>query len=59
MTGAAIIERLDSLTRSELADRLRVHRNSMGKIINKPDFPQPAPDGKWLLSEIIGWENGR
>lgn len=47
------------LTRAELCERLRIHRNTLPKRMADPKFPRPGRDGKWLLSEIIEWERGQ
>lgn len=44
------------LTRNQMCDRLDVHRNTLAKRLAEPGFPQPGRDGKWLLSEVIEWE---
>lgn len=46
------------LTKAQLADRLGCHRNTLRSRIAVKGFPQPCSDGKWLLSEIIEWEQG-
>ena len=45
------------LTRDQLAERLCVHRNTLPRLMARnPRFPRPDPGGKWLLSEIVEWE---
>jgi predicted DNA-binding transcriptional regulator AlpA len=44
------------LTKAELANRLGCHRNTLRSRVSEKGFPQPCADGKWLLSEIIEWE---
>lgn len=45
------------LTRDQLAERLGVHRNTVPKwMAQDPTFPKPDRYGKWLLSEVIEWE---
>jgi predicted DNA-binding transcriptional regulator AlpA len=44
------------LTKAQLADRFGCHRNTLRSRIAVKGFPQPCSDGKWLLSEIIEWE---
>lgn len=74
-TETALIERMDKmasamrlmaimlgtrLDRTQLAQRMGVHRNTVGnRLSSDPKFPRPGKDGKWLLSEIIEWEQGR
>jgi predicted DNA-binding transcriptional regulator AlpA len=70
-TESALIQRLDALTKAvqhlaqvngarltkaELANRMGCHRNTLRNRISEKGFPQPCADGKWLLSEIIDWE---
>ena len=41
----------------QLADRLGVHRNTVtARLKTDRTMPRPGKDGKWLLSEIIEWE---
>ena len=45
------------ITREQLAERLRVHRNTLPRFMARdPRFPRPNRSGKWLLSEIVEWE---
>ena len=44
------------LTKAQLADRLGCHRNTLRSRIASKGFPRPCADGKWLLAEIIEWE---
>ena len=44
------------LTRHEVCERLRIHRNSLATYMADKDFPTPAKSGKWLLSEVMQWE---
>lgn len=68
---AALTERLDvltqgfahlarlmgaRLTRSEVCERLGVHRNTLRAYIADRGFPKPGKDGKWLLAEVVEWE---
>lgn len=46
------------LTREQLAQRLGCHRNTLRARVAAKGFPKPCSDGKWLLSEIIEWEQG-
>lgn len=71
MNESTLIQRLDALTKAvqymaqtqgtrltkaELANRMGCHRNTLRNRISEKGFPQPCADGKWLLSEIIEWE---
>lgn len=45
------------LTRDQLAERLRVHRNTLPRwMAQDPRFPRPDRHGKWLLAEVVEWE---
>jgi predicted DNA-binding transcriptional regulator AlpA len=45
------------LDRGQLAERMGVHRNTLAKrLCTDKTFPRPGRDGKWMLSEIIEWE---
>lgn len=72
-TATALLQRIDALTKAvqhlaqvngarltkaQLAQRLGCHRNTLRARITAKGFPQPCADGKWLLSEIIEWEQG-
>jgi predicted DNA-binding transcriptional regulator AlpA len=72
MSEAQLLERIDKMTsamqfmatmlgtrldRAQLAERMGVHRNTLAKrLASNRDFPRPGRDGKWLLSEVIEWE---
>ena len=48
------------ISRPQLAARLGVHRNTLSNMLERDRrMPRPGKDGKWLLSEIIGWEISR
>lgn len=45
------------ITRDQLAERLRVHRNTLPSLMARDSrFPRPDLSGKWLLAEIVEWE---
>lgn len=72
MTEAQLVEQVNKLTsavqfmasmlgtrldRGQLAERMGVHRNTLTKrLITDRSIPRPGKDGKWLLSEVIEWE---
>lgn len=72
MSEAALLERMEKmasamllmaqtlgtrLTREQLAERLGIHRNTLRhRLTTDHDFPRPGRDGKWLLSDVIDWE---
>lgn len=48
------------LDRGQLAERMGVHRNTLAKRLSTDrGFPRPGRDGKWLLSEVVEWEQRR
>lgn len=72
MSESQLLERIDKMSsamqlmasmlgtrldRGQLADRMGVHRNTLTKrLATDRTFPRPGRDGKWLLSEVIEWE---
>lgn len=72
MSESQLLERIDKMSsamqlmasmlgtrldRGQLADRMGVHRNTLAKrLATDHTFPRPGRDGKWLLSEVIEWE---
>ena len=72
---AALLERIDKMasamqlmaamlgtriSREQLCERLDVHRNTLAhRLQTDRNFPRPGPDGKWLLSEVVAWEQRR
>lgn len=41
----------------QFAERLGIHRNTLAnRLKTDRTMPRPGKDGKWLLSEIIEWE---
>jgi predicted DNA-binding transcriptional regulator AlpA len=73
--NAALMERIDALTsavhlmaatlgtrinRAQFIQRLGIHRNTLSKrLATDRTMPQPGPNGLWLLSEIMEWEQRR
>lgn len=48
------------LSREQMCDRIGVHRNTLARYMDQDtSFPRPGKDGKWLLSEVIEWEQHR
>lgn len=48
------------ITREQLAQRLGVHRNTLrNRMASDGAMPRPGSDGKWLLSEVLEWEQRR
>lgn len=45
------------LSRQEMADRLSVSISTLMRRVNQGTVPRPNADGKWLLSEVVEWEN--
>lgn len=45
------------LDRAQLCERMGIHRNTLAnRLAADSSFPRPGRDGKWLLSEIVEWE---
>ena len=45
------------LNHNQLAERLGIHRNTLRqRLASDGTMPRPGSDGKWLLSEVIEWE---
>ncbi len=72
MTDAAIAKRIEALTtavmlmaqntgarltRAQMCERLGVCGKTLSDRLKRGAVPQPGADGKWLLSEILEWEN--
>jgi len=49
----------DRLTRSDVCERLGIHRNTLRGYMENRGFPTPGKDGKWLLAEVMEWESYR
>lgn len=48
------------LTREQMAERLGIHRNTLAtRLATDPHMPRPGKDGKWLLCDVIDWEQGQ
>lgn len=47
------------LTRSEVCQRLDIHRNTLTSYMADKGFPTPMKDGKWLLADVVEWEAER
>lgn len=48
------------LNREQMCDRIGVHRNTLTRYMDQDKtFPRPGKDGKWLLTEVIEWEQHR
>lgn len=48
------------LDREQFAQRLGVHRNTLrARLAVDRTMPRPDRDGRWLLSEIVEWEQRR
>lgn len=47
------------LTRAQVCERLRVHRNTLARYIDAGTFPKPTSKGDWLLADVIEWESRR
>ena len=48
------------IDREQFAQRLGVHRNTLrNRLATDRTMPRPGKDGRWLLSEIVEWEQGK
>lgn len=47
------------LVRSEVCQRLDIHRNTLASYMMDKGFPKPMRDGKWLLADVVEWEAER
>lgn len=48
------------LTREQMCVRLGIHRNTFANRMQQDrTFPRPGKDGRWLLSEVIEWEQAQ
>lgn len=48
------------LDRGQLAERMGIHRNTIAaRLDSDRTFPRPGKDGKWLLSDVVAWEQGQ
>ena len=45
------------LSKHEMCDRLRIHRNTLLRRQKEPGFPQPDINGYWLLADVVKWES--
>lgn len=71
----ALLDRIDKMTtamqlmaqtlgtrldRTQMAERLGIHRNTLRqRLAEDSTMPRPDRNGKWLLSEVIEWEQQR
>ena len=47
------------LTRAQVCERIGRCSKTLTVMVRRGDFPSPADDGRWLLSEILEWESRR
>lgn len=75
MTETALLNRLEQMTsamqlmasmlgtrldRGQLAERMGIHRNTLRqRLTTDNSFPRPGKDGKWMLSDVIAWEQSQ
>ena len=74
MTEAAIVAQLAALTeavktmatltgsrltRAQMMQRLQVSTNTLTAGVRTGRYPSPANDGKWLLAEVLEWEQNK
>lgn len=46
----------ERLTSAQVVERVGRTRQTITAMVRRGDFPQPCNDGRWLLSEIMEWE---
>lgn len=44
------------LTRAQMCERLGVCGKTLTDRVRKGEAPKPGRDGKWLLAEVVEWE---
>lgn len=56
-TVAALVQAIGPrLTREQLCQRRGIHRNTLAGLIERGIVPRPDASGRWLLAEVIRWE---
>jgi len=46
----------DHLSRAQMCQRLRITSRTLTNRLRRGEVPQPGPDGRWLLEEVMEWE---
>lgn len=46
----------ERLTTAQVEERLGRTRQTIMAMVRRGDFPSPCKDGRWLLSEVMEWE---
>lgn len=49
----------ESLTSTEVVARVGRTRQTITSMIRRGKFPTPRADGRWLLADIMEWENSK
>lgn len=44
------------LSRAQVCERLDVCGKTLTAMVRTRRFPEPCADGKWLLAEVVEWE---
>lgn len=44
------------LSRTQVCERLGVCGKTLTTMVRARRFPEPCADGKWLLAEVVEWE---
>ena len=44
------------LSRQQVCERLDVCSKTLTNMVRRKDFPEACADGRWLLAEIVEWE---
>lgn len=50
---------LNSLTSTQVCERIGRTRQTIMAMVRRGDFPSPCKDGRWLLSEVMEWEESK
>lgn len=49
----------ERLTTAQVEERIGRTRQTITAMVRRGDFPSPCKDGRWLLSDILEWEEGK
>jgi len=47
------------LSRAQMCERLGITSHTLTNRLRRGEVPQPGPDGRWLLEEVMEWEARR
>jgi len=49
----------ERLTSPQVCERIGRTRQTIMAMVRRGDFPSPCKDGRWLLSEVMEWEESK